>query len=87
MFTPLFKPVRAKTKVYLYLNYPKVPLASPGIYVFVRGLRRAYNRNSESSGGSRGGARGTPPPLLLGQTEAQRAEKKILDAAPPPPLM
>ena len=50
---------------------------------FVRGLRRAYNRNSESSGGSRGGDRGTPPPLLLGQTEARRAEKKILDAAPP----
>ena len=40
------------------------------------------------NGGPRGGARGAqPPPLFLDQTEAQRAQKKILETAPPSPIL
>ena len=45
-------------------------------------------RDILSSGGSRGGAQGgpAPPPLFLGQTEAQRAEKIFLETRHPPCL-
>ena len=34
-----------------------------------------------------GGARGAhPPPLILDQTEARRAEKNFFETAPPPPF-
>lgn len=39
MFTPLFKPVRAKTKVYFYLNYRKLSLVSPGIIRLRKGFK------------------------------------------------
>ena len=84
MFTPLFKPVRAKTKVYLYLNYPKLPLASPGILRLRKGFKDGGIVKAVADLGE--GPGGPPSPLLLGQTEARRAEKKNLDAAPPPPL-
>ena len=41
-------------------------------------------RCKQHSGGSRGGARPPPPSLFLDQTEARRAEKKILETGPPP---
>ena len=55
-----------------------------------RAFSQLFNRTSPTtstpsflpSGGSRGGARGDRPPLILDQTEAQRAEKKFGDRPP-----
>ena len=49
-------------------------------------IDHSYSKYSSlyGSGGSWGGARGGWPLLLLDQTEARRAEKKILGRQPPP---
>ena len=51
-------------------------------------IDHSYSKYSSlyGSGGSRGGARGGWPPLLLDQTEDQRAEKNSFGDSPPPYL-
>ena len=53
--------------------------------IVARMTDHSYRKYSSlyGSGGSRGGARGGWPPLLLDQTEAQRAEKIFLETPPP----
>ena len=67
-----------------YQGSQKVSSSSSGQVDFLaeQVTYKAYAPNGQGSGGSRGGAWGDqpPPPLCLGQNEAQRAE----ETAPPP---
>ena len=57
------------------------------------GLVRCYSRDNFAVADPRGGGGGPPPPLILDQTEARKAEKKVfvwpglplLDGCPRPP--
>ena len=74
IYVTLAPPLLSKTDEY----GTGLGLLSAGQYLTSSALQKVHSLQLYISGGSGGGARRTrPPPLFLGQTEAQRAGKKF----------